>query len=278
MLRYMAQGERWWGRYPMQPHTRLNWEFYAVVRGSCGPLFDDGTPTELRSSYLWLFPPDTAHGWTGLPKKSCHIVTFSFGFVPEPIDHLVREDRWTGTALSAGEIRELLALEQMLRPPFQKPNAASSIYFHHALHRLSLIILRAFPHHRLPAAKEVVDTKVEQALAWYGDHMTEKPRLSDVATAVHVSPSHLRRLFWRARGENPNASLSRMSMQRAMDLLAGTDLKLEVISERCGFSCASDFCRAFRRAHGVSPTQWRQHLPKTDSRSPAVTANKSEAN
>lgn len=82
--------------------------------------------------------------------------------------------------------------------------------------------------------------------------------MAAVARAVHVSPSHLRRLFRQVRGENPLKTFTQMRLQRVMELLSETPEKLEVVAARCGFSSAADLCRVFRRVHHASPHQWRK--------------------
>src|SRR5277367_4504406 len=65
MLRYLGAGVRRFGLYPMHIHQRDNWEFFAVLRGKCGPVLNETGPAILQRSHLWIFPPETAHGWKG---------------------------------------------------------------------------------------------------------------------------------------------------------------------------------------------------------------------
>ena len=47
-------------------------------------------------------------------------------------------------------------------------------------------------------------------------------------------------------------------MERAMELLSNMKIKLETVAKQCGFSSASNFCRAFKARKGASPTRWRR--------------------
>jgi len=59
---------------------------------------------------------------------------------------------------------------------------------------------------------------------------------------------------------------TRARMQRATSLLVGTDLTLETIAERCGFSTASDFCRAFKTEFHTTPNSWRRTVNSAEAR------------
>jgi AraC-like DNA-binding protein len=46
-------------------------------------------------------------------------------------------------------------------------------------------------------------------------------------------------------------------MHIAEDLLATTDLSVGVVARRVGYDAEEAFSRAFKRAHGESPSVWR---------------------
>ena len=52
-----------------------------------------------------------------------------------------------------------------------------------------------------------------------------------------------------------------MQLDRARQLLSESDLPLEVVAERCGFSSCKYFGDAFRRELGVRPGAYRKHFP-----------------
>lgn len=247
----------------MLPNLRQDWEFYASVRGRIAPLFDRDNSSPLLARHLWLFPPQHSHGWRGEPGKPATITAFHFGTVPAPLEGIVREKGWHCTPLTPVQVRELLALEKMLRPHYQEPNSFSNLVFDHALHALCLISLSNLTPHTLETSAEVTALrKVETALSFYTEFLAQRPQISEVAAAVHLSTSHLRRLFWQVRKESPQATFMKLKMQRAMHLLAEGDMKLEVVALGCGFSSASDFCRAFKAQHKVSPDAWRRSFRK----------------
>ena len=65
---------------------------------------------------------------------------------------------------------------------------------------LSLIALSETPFIPEQGGVDYAPQKVQECLAWYGEHMLEQPKLDEVARAVNVSIRHLRRLFSQESG------------------------------------------------------------------------------
>jgi len=76
--------------------------------------------------------------------------------------------------------------------------------------------------------------------------MLEQPKLDEVARAVNVSIRHLRRLFWQARQESPQAAFTRLRLERAMGLLSLSNLKLDAIAVSVGSPAAAIFAGSSR--------------------------------
>jgi AraC family transcriptional regulator len=83
--------------------------------------------------------------------------------------------------------------------------------------------------------------------------------LSLGALAEHsgYSPFHFHRLFTEAVGETPKRHLDRLRLERAAYLAAVTDRRFIDIGLELGFSNPETFSRAFRRAFGSRPRDYR---------------------
>jgi AraC-like DNA-binding protein len=82
--------------------------------------------------------------------------------------------------------------------------------------------------------------------------------LSELAREACLSEFHLLRVFKQAFGTTPARYLERRRMERARDLLLGTDWPIADVAVGCGYSNLSAFGRAFRRAWGHSATSLRE--------------------
>ena len=83
-------------------------------------------------------------------------------------------------------------------------------------------------------------------------------KLATLARHCSLSAEHLRRLCRSELGRTPMEHVTYMRIQRAQELLASTDHKLDVIAPEVGYRNAEVFSRAFTRCVGMTPTQYRQ--------------------
>ncbi len=97
--------------------------------------------------------------------------------------------------------------------------------------------------------------------------IAEDWKLSSLATEAGVSSEHLRRMCRKELGRTPMAQVASMRVQRAQELLHGTDDKLDAIAPRVGYHTADVFIRAFTRTVGLTPTQYRER--GREARNPA---------
>lgn len=258
MLRYLANGRIRWKQW-VPCNTRTNWEFYAVIDGRCGPFFSDGEPPRLIDKTLWIFAPGCSHGW-GDAGRSFHRIAFHFSSVPYPLDDVVGDAGWFSKSLNDMEILRIKQIAEELEPHFVGPNVISSLIFQGRLMDLATIALADLAISQPPALPDLASFKVESAIAWYTEHMSRNPTLFEVADAVHVSVSHLRRLFWQVRKTNPKAVFRNLRLERANELMSSSAYKLEAVAQQCGFASASHLCREYKRVHNFTPTHWRKRL------------------
>ena len=82
------------------------------------------------------------------------------------------------------------------------------------------------------------------------------PGIDSVAAQLGVSPRTLRRQL-SAEGLKFQGILDDIRHRRSLELLRRTDLGIDDIAYRLGYSDPSNFGRAFRKWEGLSPSVWR---------------------
>jgi AraC family transcriptional activator of pobA len=82
--------------------------------------------------------------------------------------------------------------------------------------------------------------------------------LRHVARAVGLSPGHLTTLVGRRTGRTVQQWIAERRMAEARRLLVETALTVEAVGAEVGFRDPSYFIKSFRRAHTVTPLQWRR--------------------
>ena len=88
----------------------------------------------------------------------------------------------------------------------------------------------------------------------------DNPRLSghELASRAHLSRFHFDRLVAAAAGEPPATFRRRILLERAAYQLITTDEDVLHVALGAGYSSHEAFTRAFARAYGRSPSEWRR--------------------
>jgi AraC family transcriptional regulator len=260
MLRYLGVGPRQFGVYPLKPLARMNWEFFAVVKGRCAPLSPDNDHPPLSEQTLWVTAPGSSHTWAGDGSRQAFVSVFHFGSVPALLEAAVRERGQVTLSLTTRECQRIVALAREIQSDFHQPNNLSTLVFQGALIELALLVLRKLPHGKITPLEGHAERTVKNATTWFAEHVHANPTITEVAREVHVSTSTLRRLFRRVLGNQPARVFGRIRVEKGMRLMTETKLKLDSIADECGFTSTSDFCRAFKAFTKVTPSVWRETI------------------
>jgi AraC-like DNA-binding protein len=87
--------------------------------------------------------------------------------------------------------------------------------------------------------------------------------VDDLAAEAAVSRSSLHDRFREVLGLSPMRYVNEWRMRVAQELLRTTEVTVAVIARRVGYDSEEAFSRAFKRAHGQSPSLWRAGRPGT---------------
>jgi AraC-like DNA-binding protein len=80
----------------------------------------------------------------------------------------------------------------------------------------------------------------------------------DLARRVHLSRFHLDRVVAATAGESPGRFRRRVLLERAAYRLMTSSQTILEVAVEAGYSSHEAFTRAFARAYGVGPAQWRR--------------------
>ncbi|WP_033325814.1 helix-turn-helix domain-containing protein [Promicromonospora sukumoe] len=90
------------------------------------------------------------------------------------------------------------------------------------------------------------------------EHYRSPITATDVARAVHLSPSHAMTLFKRVVGTTVGAYIARCRVAEAQRLLITSDRTAAEIAHAAGFTAQSSFYDTFRQVCGVAPGDYRR--------------------
>ncbi|MCX7842797.1 MAG: AraC family transcriptional regulator [Clostridia bacterium] len=98
---------------------------------------------------------------------------------------------------------------------------------------------------------------VGTAIEFIEDNYVQDIDVNDVAMSVHMSYSHLSRLFKKYTGETINYHINKIRLQKAQKLLSCTDKKVEEVAAEVGFNSVYYFCNTFKKFYGISPKSYK---------------------
>ncbi len=100
---------------------------------------------------------------------------------------------------------------------------------------------------------------IENAKKYIETHYSSQLSYRDVAREVFISPSYFLALFKRETGVTFVDYLTSVRIERAKNLLLSTDLSITHIAYDVGFSNSNYFSNLFRKAVGVSASEFRRN-------------------
>lgn len=120
-----------------------------------------------------------------------------------------------------------------------------------------LILQRCTVQHRNAAAPRTDTRLMDEAVTWLKNHYAEDIRMERLVAYMGYSRSRLFELFKADTGLTPADWLARYRIKTARRMLKASDAPIAKIARACGFSSPQYFNAAFRKATGLSPSEWR---------------------
>lgn len=118
-----------------------------------------------------------------------------------------------------------------------------------------------------PGAREneLHKARVQTVIGFMTVNLHRKLALADLANLVHLSASHLSRLFKMETGLSPGEFLIRLRMERAHELLTTRFESIKEVMATVGYGNKSNFVRHFKRFYGFAPSEYRKrHLHRSN--------------
>lgn len=99
------------------------------------------------------------------------------------------------------------------------------------------------------------DPRLHRAISYLRLHYQSEITLGTLAAEAGISERYLRKLFMRHLQLSPFDFLSRLRVDKAVELLRNTDLSVKEIGFACGFRSPQYFSRVFKQHTGVPPRE-----------------------
>jgi AraC family transcriptional regulator len=100
--------------------------------------------------------------------------------------------------------------------------------------------------------------RLRRVLDYISAHVAGVLTLAELAQVAGLSTFHFARMFKLGVGVSPQRYVSQMRLEQAMAEIAAGRLSLAQIALNARFSSQASFTRAFSRATGVTPAEYRR--------------------
>ena len=104
------------------------------------------------------------------------------------------------------------------------------------------------------------DRRLRRVLTYIEEHLADDIAVADLANVACLSIFHFTRAFTATIGVPPHRYVSGRRLESAKAMIATGRASLSEIALECQFSSQSSFTRAFRRAMGMAPAEYRRTL------------------
>ncbi len=122
-----------------------------------------------------------------------------------------------------------------------------------------------------------MDQRIEFIALFIRQNYQRKLTLTEMASAVNLSPWRLSHLFREEMNTSPQRFLTQVRLEKARKLIATEFLTVKEVMNKVGMSDASSFARSFKAAYGVTPSQYRSAPRIHNSKTGQATEQKAKA-
>jgi len=256
------------GRHPERLHAHAFFSLVYVHRGRGAVRFAAGR-VPIAEGSVTIAAPGVLHDARDLQRMDRTTIEFTpdaFGaegaawLFPRPA-----QPEWLALLRRSGEPRAIVI------PPAERAAWCRRLASLHAELRdrrrgyreavraeLKLLLVHLARHAVPEAAPEPLSPLLGEVFDVVESRFAAQLSLADVARAVGRSPGHLTTLVRRQTGMTVQQWIIERRMAEARQRLLGTDETVQIVAERAGYADATLFIRHFKRAHGVTPGEWRR--------------------
>ena len=234
-----------------------------LVKRNGGGLHQEATP---RTGAIWLSPAGVGKeiAITAPIPQTMHL------YLPTPLFHRLKDD-FNLPAEPANSIRYVAGIQDQavehiglsILAELANETAAARMFVETASLTLAARLVQKYSDSGASAPTNAAVYSLEhkrlhRVLDYIAANLQDDLTLEDLAGIAGYSPFHFARKFTLTMDISPHRYISRMRLEKAMAELATGKLSLAEIALNAHFSSQASFTRAFHRATGMAPNEYRR--------------------
>jgi AraC-like DNA-binding protein len=242
---WLAETEYGAGTCLMEHAHHEYYQIYYVIE-SKGTFLVNGEEHEISEDMFVFATPDTIHGIKALPQdlqSPLRILEAKFIVLSNDFNNELKKV----PTVSSGTIE------------MNKDLYYATIVQHQMCTLLYQMIRRGKEHAVLTNTNCLSNDKALRIKDYLEAHYAEDITLDDLATNIGYSKNYLCRIFREITGDTINSYLTNVRINKAVELLVGTEIDVAGISSMVGYNNVFHFIKTFKKVVGVSPGNYRRN-------------------
>jgi AraC family transcriptional regulator len=232
----------------------------AVVRLTCQSATGQETVSHVRGHHVSVIPDGQPHQVEWRAQAPLTVLFLQPALVERACAELA-----TGGSVRLRE--SYTAIDPVLRQlGLSAQNALlrggfSALYASSLAHVLAVHLMQNYGFRRAAAATldaRLPNHVLRRATEFMLSNLAVNIHLEDVAQAAGLSRFHFAHLFKNTTGMGPHRYLTLARVERAKELLRGTETELSALAQHLGFADQSHMTTVFKRFTGTTPNCYRQ--------------------
>ena len=242
-------------------HSHSFFELHCILGGTLEYHEEGHEKITIPAGSFILIAPKSNHYLTSLTSEA---ETFAVTF--EPICRDTEQGKRLGLRFdSITELTELIPPEcypliELIMQELHDGKAYATQNLRLLLHVLILDLIRSIFDRDSEKAERpsLKDPRLVELKKYIGDTPSKIFTVAELAEHLHISTRQLGNVIHADLGITAKDFIDTEKANQARDLLLGTDMNLQEISESLGFSDHNNFNRFFKRIEGMSPGLFRR--------------------
>lgn len=233
------------------------YQIYYVIE-SAGTFLVNGAEYELGKDMFVFARPDTRHGIKELPqdiRSPLRILEAKFMVLSHEFESELKQI--PVVCRGTKDMRDLL--HRTFREGMEKDIYYARVVEYQMCALLYQMIRRSNEHAMLVDTNDVSNEKVVKIKEYLDSKYAEDISLDDLASEIGYSKNYLCRIFREITGDTINSYLTNVRINKAVELLAGTDMDVAQIGGAVGYNNVFHFIKTFKKLVGVSPGSYRRN-------------------
>lgn len=265
--------------FSFDPHEHHTLEIVYVNRGTVQFSFFDDTPTggvcqqvPVKSNQFVILMPRQTHCYEIREQAEVAVLELGYKNAALPLNQWLLHGEYAQKLAFSAKLfstdRKYLifddtqavfgTLNKFIELVYAQQHGIRSEYFEVEYEiRLLELLVKVCRCNQLLVDRVHANRHIYNTLLYIAENYAKKISISQIAAFVKVSPSYLQRIFKESYGQSILNVVTRQRILVAEKLLTDTNMPLTEISRNVGYADKRAFQLAFKRVHGMTPSDYR---------------------